>query len=523
MKLAAALWLAAALYAQQPASLHGVVRDALTGSPIPNADVHAGSLHARTDAQGAYAISNLQAGVTTVDVAGEYLHSFGPKSIAFVSGRDTTLDFTVQALGRIGGFVFDSDGRPVADALVSTVAREYSLGALRYTTDFVSFAGSRGEFGGRGRPIPVPNGKPFNPALIGSFEAGAAYLLLASHGRALLAKPGEISDDPARRKPIQYLMWYIDARAPEAAMPLTLAPGELREGINIRMASGPGYCINGTLRPDALQGGELRVNLTEAPVATQGILGQSSFTSREEAMRICNLSPGDYRITSTLVAKPNTFPREFRTQVVSILDRDIKVALDGLPPTRLSGEIVWEGDPPADRITLQLRPRNHLNEVGETVTATASAPGKFVFDHLVADEYELQLYRIPSDAYLKDITAAGHSVLHRPLASGEIRIILGRDGSRISARTPADAWVVAVPAGVSTEADLAEAMLSGRADGTGLWTSPLLAPGKYLVLTSPAPVNRSFESVQRIFASRGKAREVNVAPKSTATVMLNDR
>jgi hypothetical protein len=49
----------------------------------------------------------------------------------------------------------------------------------------------------------------------------------------------------------------------------------------------------------------------------------------------------------------------------------------------------------------------------------------------------------------------------------------------------------------------------------------VLAPGKYLVMSSPAPVNRSVESVGRVFRVRGKAKQIEIAPRGNATVDLN--
>jgi hypothetical protein len=531
VKLLAVLFTGSLFAQPQPGTIRGVIRDALTGTPMPNVDVRAGRKFARTDVQGAYTFSNIPPGEIDLDVSGDMVGSFGPKKVTLAPGQEMTVDIAVRGLGRIGGFVLDSEGKPVADAIVSSVTRAYSFGAIRYVEDFAAFSDSRGEFGKSSamssKPIAfriegtVPKASAF---VLGSgigVEAGHGYVLSVSKGRPLSAKDGEVPDDPAARPAIPYQTWYIGARTPETALPLTLAPGERRDGINIRLTSGPGYCINGTVRADAPKGGELHADLA----GFVGILGSMRFSKPlsndgETTLHLCNLSPGEYRVTSYLVTKANALPHEFRTQTVTIADHDVKISLDGDPPARLSGEIVWEGDPPQASLTLRLRPLNHETAAEETLTAKAAVPGPFTFDRLVADDYELQLTGIPDGAYLKDVTCAGRSVLHRPVVAGELRVILGRDGARITAQAAADTWVVAMPAGVANEVEVADSMVSGRADAAGVWTSPLLAPGKYLVLASPAPVDRSVESVDRVFRARGRAKEIELAARGRASVDL---
>jgi hypothetical protein len=553
MRAALVLLSAAILFAQDPGAIHGTVRDALTGTPLPNVTVRAGRTTVVTDPRGEYSFRHVPPGAVQVDVLGAMVKSFGLRSVTLTSGQDLALDLPVQALGRVAGAVMDADGKPVSDAVVTLATRQYSLGAIRYVLWYSSLTNSRGEFGVPGSASPMPFGNPAGiqqaridrarsiqasrsaalatgPGM--AVEAGRGYFLLASKGRAMLAADSEFEPDPAKRKPIPHVTWYIGAHTPEAAMPFSVMPAERREAMNIRMSTGPGYCILGTVRANALPGGTLQVEFAEAPMATQGILGHFRFektlnpdSSRETSLHICNLSPGDYRFTSALVTRPNTFPQEFRTHLVTITDGDLNLSLDGEPPVRASGEIAWDGDPPQQSaaVALQLRPLNHTTLPDETVTAKPAVPGRFAFDRLVADEFELQLMDIPSGAYLKDITCAGRSVLHQPLPAGslgDLRITLARDGAHIAAQTDADTWVVAFPAGATTETAIADAMVFGRADSSGAWTSPLLAPGKYLVLSSPAPADGSVEFIDRLFHARFKAQELDLAPNSSTNITL---
>jgi hypothetical protein len=547
---------AAILSAQDPGTIHGTVRDALTGTPLSGVTVYAGRRSAVTNPQGAFTIGDVPAGEVRIRTSSDMAASSADRKVMLASGQDVAADLRIQTLGRISGAVTDADGKPVSDVMVSAVTREYSLGAIRYTLWYGSLTNEWGEFGTRSPSSLQPPSQSGSTAgrqlalmdqaraasasrtgalFMGSgmaLETGRGYLLLASKGRAVLAREGEFDPDPARRKPVSHATWYIGARGPESALPLTLAPAERRDGLHISMATGPGYCIHGTLRANALPGGMLQVDLAEAPMPVQGILGHTKFAHLlaaeaplETTLHICNLSPGDYRVSSVLVSKPNSFPREFRTQVVTVADRDVNFSLDGDPPARISGEIVWAGEPPeeATTITLQLRPLNHAPAADESVTTKIAAPGAFVFERLLADEYALQVTGIPEDAYLKDVTSAGRSVLHRPLsaATGDVRVILALDGAQIVVQSEPDTWLAAFPASAATEIDIADTVVSGRTDDSGVWTSPVLAPGPYLILSSPVPIDRSVECIGRLYRSRSNAQQADLAANSTVTTTLN--
>jgi len=361
-----------------------------------------------------------------------------------------------------------------------------------------------------------------------SLESGREYLLVAFKGRGA---PGvDLPSNPEDRPKILYPAWYIGARTIEAAVPITLAPGERREGLTIRMEAGTNYCLEGTVRAGRLPNGSVQMRLSDAPFAMQGVLGYITFNRKlaeesDTVLRPCNLAPGEYSLATALMETPNTFPRFFGIQTVTITDHDAKVRLDSTPPASISGQVAWEGEPLEGAIELALR-SNHAGLNGETLTAKVAAGGKFVFDRLVADTYELQLKVIPSGAYLKDVTSRGRSLLYRPLAAGsldDLRVVLAHDGGRITAQSRPQIWVVVAPSSAANETEMADAMVSDRADAAGTWKSPLLPPGKYRVMTSVVPVNRSVDVVGRLWRARSKAPEVEVAPGASVTVRIEDR
>jgi hypothetical protein len=534
MRFAPVLFGLTTLFAQESGTIHGVVRDALSGAVMPGVTVTADGVVGQTGLTGGFSLRNVKPGEVRLDVSGDTVSSLGPRTVTIAPGQDVEVEVPVQGLGRISGVVVDGEGKPVPDVTVMLVTREYFLGVVRYNSWFATATNSRGEFGAAS-PMAITGGLtitirvPQIRAPSFSLESGREYLLLASKGHALPAD-STLAADPPDRPRIPYPAWYIGARTVEAAVPIILAPGERREGLTIRIEAGTNYCIEGAVRASRQPGGVLQMRVSDSPLSTQGPLGYINFSKKlteesDTTVRFCNLAAGGYSIEASLLDGLNTFPRFFSAQTVTVTDHDAKIRVDGASPVSMSGEVVWEGEPLEGAIELALRPINHAGLNGETFTAKAAA-GKFVFDRLLADTYELQFKSIPPGAYLKDVTSHGRSLLHRALAAGsldDLRVVLARDSGRITAQALPGTWVVAVPAGAANEADVADAMLWGQADASGAWTSPALAPGKYLVMTSVVPVNRSVDIVGRLWRTRGKAQEAEVTPAATATVRTKDR
>ena len=150
------------------------------------------------------------------------------------------------------------------------------------------------------------------------------------------------------------------------------------------------------------------------------------------------------------------------------------------------------------------------------------------------DEYSVQILGIPAEAYLKDVTYGGRSILGRPLRPGSevgnaaLRIVLANDGGRVTCRTVdkddnpiANAAIAVMPTSATSEAELAAAMVTGQTDQNGEWASAQLAPGKYYVTASSTEVDLTPESVAALWRARvSKAKEVEIASGGVAKVTL---
>jgi hypothetical protein len=224
----------------------------------------------------------------------------------------------------------------------------------------------------------------------------------------------------------------------------------------------------------------------------------------------------------------------FETARVTITDQDLLtlrvVARTGV---EVEGEVAWDGPAPAQPLEAALS--LDLRSITRTIypSAKSSVPGKFSFPGVPLDEYSVQFRGVPDGTYVKDVTYGGHSILGKTLrvgsAMGEtsLGVVLARDGGSIGARVAdsdgnplGNCSVILLPASAGSEAELAALMQSGQTDQTGAWKSGTLAPGKYYVLASHAPVDKSPEDVGRLWRARLRAQEINLGPGATAQVKL---
>ena len=104
---------------------------------------------------------------------------------------------------------------------------------------------------------------------------------------------------------------------------------------------------------------------------------------------------------------------------------------------------------------------------------------------------------------------------------------MARDGGYVSAKVAdkdgnpvPDSYVLIMPSSVTSESALASNLISGQTDQNGVYSSDMLAPGKYLVLASSAAVDSTPDSIGKLLRSRSHAQEVEIAANGTAQITL---
>jgi hypothetical protein len=519
-------------------SISGVVRDAGTGTPMPDVEVGAFRPSARaamgtTDTQGRYTLRALESGSYRVSAMsrasnGVGLGSMASRTVTLQAGQELTgIDIRLPPQCEISGKVVDENDEPLAGITVFLVAREYSSGTLRLVFASASTTDDQGKYTLRVR-----------------VEAGRAYLLLAQKRQRQLPAISEAPDDPKLRKRVPVPTYYPDAKTPEGAQAVVLRVGERRENVDIRILKTPSYCIEGLLGgPNGPADLNFQMTIQQP---TSGASGSGAFYTvspggrlgQDGRIRICDLHPGDYELSvMKWPASGRGAPELFDSTTLMIADRDlVNVRLAARPGSPVAGEVAWEGAAPEKPVEAVIT--MDLRSMTRTVypTGKSSLPGQFSFPGLLQDEYSIQTRGLPDGLYVKDVTYGGQSVLGKALRVGSamgdagLRVVVARDGGSVSARVTdkdgkpvGDCSVMLLPAGASSEAALATAMQSGQTDQNGAWTSSTLAPGRYFALASYASIDRSPETIGKLWRARSRAKEIALEPNMTAQVTLEPR
>jgi hypothetical protein len=504
-------------------SIGGVVHEQTTGTPIADVDVFAspGQTRTKTDSHGRYALRALNPGLYTIHVFADQGRGGHASKVIALGGGQTydAADFYLAGQAEIAGKVLDENNEPLQGMRVFLIAREYVLGTLRYVFTSGTTTDDRGEY--RLRRV----------------EPGRDYLVSAGNRARQVDAISDAPKDPKLRRPTLIRTYYPDTPSLEGAQPLVLRSAERREGIDVHMSRGLNYCIDGVLEA----GG--------APAALSFFIGQrqpangdfppGGTSGPDGRIRICDLTAGEYQITVMRRASaPQNAPSLFATGLVVIADRDVhNVTAEAKPQVHVSGEVVWAATPPDQpvdsKLAIRLEPLARNQFMGESTDAQPSIPGQFSLPSMFMDDYAPSIHGFPQGAYLKDITYAGLSIAHEPLRLGSavgspsLRIVLARDGGSLSAKVtdkdgnPApDAFVMAIPKGASSEASLAAELISGQTDQYGTYTSGSLAPGKYQVLATNAPVDESAEGIGKLWSARAHGAEIDIGPNATVQITL---
>jgi uncharacterized protein (DUF2141 family) len=542
--------LAASIAAAQPtgvtnASVSGIVKDAGTGSPLANYNVstyvgatwvndtiimgQAKPVNSITDEQGHYKLTDLPPGSYRVRAANAGDFNSSRQKRITLSGRDLNdLDFNIVVSGKISGKVVDENKEPVPGMAIYLVSKEYYSGVVGYFFKGYAKTDDRGQY------------------TLARVTAGHPYFVMAQKEERTLPPRSQVPLDPRLRRRVPMRTFYPNSPDKDGAEALVLRPAEHREHVDIQLKKSQNYCMEGTLVGPF---GPAALNFTvEALQPSSGMssvggmftVPPNGITGPDGKFRICDLSPGIYRLAA-MDTSPGSqqMPSNLAIGNVAISDRDLQnVRIPLSPGLPLEGEVVWDGTPPEQPVTtkvsVSLDPlsRNPITNA-ERPNARVDIPGTFSFPSLVMADYGVRTLVNAPGLYVKDVTYAGHSVLHEPLRLGSavsgagMRVIMARDGATLGVRVtdkdgnPVPAIpVLVMPADVPSEAILQRFLVTGETDQSGQYTSHTLPPGKYYVAAIPEPFNASTESIDRLWRARLQFKEVELAPSGSAQVSL---
>jgi hypothetical protein len=116
------------------------------------------------------------------------------------------------------------------------------------------------------------------------------------------------------------------------------------------------------------------------------------------------------------------------------------------------------------------------------------------------------------------LVALAASALAAPALCGQD--LEGRVVEDSSGNPGADMHVLLLPADARSEGILAARIVQGQTDQTGRYTSPTLAPGNYYAVATEDSYDATVESIGKLWRSRNRFKEVDVAPGGAALVTL---
>lgn len=553
MRTCLGLACAAALLAQQqPASapvdaaVSGVVKDSVTGKPLSNynvstyvnANVAGGALYQTratrqalsvSDEQGRYRLTGLPPG--TYHIAARNAEDFATAKtrVIAVAGRDLEgIDFIMVRSGEISGKVVDENKEPVPNLNVELVSHEYFMGLDGYYIRGLSRTDDRGQY------------------RLGGMEPGRAYYVMAEKRPAATARSDAPLDAKVRRR-TPAGTFYPGTTERESATPITLSPGEHREGIDIELKKSPSYCVEGVAQgpmgPATLRVGFEAAQPSAGTTAAGGLFTGGQIlgaTAADGRFRFCDLYPGEFRIAAVdrtpgfSEQQPNV---SLGLEYITITDRDLKNVRVTAAARQLTGVIQLDGPQPLTPLTtkanVMLIPLLRSGLDGERPSARVDIPGDFNLTGLAPSAYGIRVNVNGTGLYVKDIGYGGRGIRHEPLrfdgvATGNsLTITLGQDGATLTAAVTdkdgnalADATVIAFPVTAITEAALQDSMTKGITDQSGQYTSVALAPGKYYVAATFDAVDETGESLSRVLRARTQFQQIDLGPHGSQSVTL---
>jgi hypothetical protein len=279
------------------------------------------------------------------------------------------------------------------------------------------------------------------------------------------------------------------------------------------------------------------------PSVMPGVTGVSGVDGK---IRICNLTPGRYRLSvyrHEQSGRPGPSLVYFNAVPVEITDRDVTgIRVNTYPRITVPGNVEWDSKPlktPDVRLTFRLQPTPATN------SQSLQVPQQFSFDTTSVIEADVDISGLRAPYYVKDVLYSGASILRKsfvPTVDGMLRIIVGSDAGTVIAHVTekdsqpaAFSHVILMPAEVQTVRELAATLHEGLTDQNGSYTSASLAPGRYSIFATDAPLTmslsglnnsannqvvRTHETLEMLMRARGKGQFITVGSNGRVEVSL---
>ena len=431
----------------QTGAVNGLVRSAGDGAALPGVEISLAGT--RSDEEGEAYAESIRSGADGrflfADLPlGEYvlgLSKSGYEAGVRVSrsveieadGEQVDLVIELRRSAAVAGRVVDPDGDPVSAA--SVFAAEWDTARGRRSLRQIESARTddRGEF--------RLHGLRAGPYVIGV------------HPMQLPAPPGVLAFDLAPQ-------YYPNATMAAGAVPLRLAWGEERLGLEFQLEWSPRTALEGSVQQaDGSACGDCVVTGTNDVSPTPVFAG----VNRQGLFAIRGAPPGEY----SLLAQRRRERMFDHAEVVLVDGSPTRAALRLSPGLTVGGRIVYDQAPreaPEAPPTVELTPlmRNYGNR---GLRAEVDAAGAFALEGVAPGRYAVSLRGQPAEAYLDQVLVGGAPAPRREIVVGsgipavDVQLRVATDGGTVEGRVVAeggdgveapDGFAVLLPAGYET-------------------------------------------------------------------------
>jgi hypothetical protein len=509
-------------------------------------------LTAVTDNDGHFTIQNVPTGKPSLRA--QLTGYFGPgvngiypdsvnTSVLVKENEASNVKISMVPAGTISGKVFDSNGKPLFNAIVGVLRPGFTRGA----SSLEGVDGKTSDDLGGFRIYPLPPGE---------------YYVVA-----ITRMPGaRATADPSAE--VQVSTLFPNATTVDAASIVKLAPGEEARGIDVHVRTARTFTISGrvssTFPPIAPRtgrgGAAIPANATLAIASREPdgfadiIGGVTTAADADGKFQFPNIPPGSYDLYARLpidkgwggLAPPEraTNPSAYGRAAVEVRGNDIdnvQIAIHQGMDVR--GRITVDGVPKAAKIFLNLTPDDTLDRVGDSQTAnvygqvaiyrpTIADDGSFAIPVVPEGHYRfaVQIHE-PGAAYVADIRQGSFSVYDNGLqvGNGEVApldVEIKTNGGSVDAlalgadqKIAAGKTVVLVPAQRKQNPVL---YMVGQTDTQGHVVMSNVAPGQYKVFAwdSVRPGSWMNAEFMKKIEEAGTAVTVGAGTRQSAQVRL---
>jgi hypothetical protein len=512
-------------------SIEGTVVNAITGEPLKKVHLtllplnkpNAFPYGANTDAAGHFLMEELDPGRYSFSASrnGFITQSYSPDGslrratpLTLAPGQELKqLVFKLTPQGVISGRVLDEDGEPLDDVSVQPMVFKYQRG--------------------RRQLVPVA-GEPTND--LGEFRlhnlGPGKYILGASRNQHNMIGGQERIVGSARGAPSAdegyVTTYYPSAISPSNANEVEIAPGAQVRGINITLARTRTVRIKGHV--DLPEGKSQRgANLSLMPRGGFSFPEPLPFRRSIDAkgnFEMRGVPSGSYWLRANYDVDGKSLSGRVPLEVGNLNIEGIELAL--LPPPELAGHVIIEGNAGLKGVTVRLifQQKHIVGGLGAQVNNDLT----FKVANVERDAYDLSVFGLPQDFYLKSIRAGQQDMTETgvDLTEGvpeDLTITVSPDGSTVegsvqNAKDEPTPGVLVTLIPDASHQSLLSLFKTANTDQNGHFTIRGVRPGEYKVFAWEMLESEAYQDPDflKTYESAGEA--VSIKERSHETVQL---